>query len=115
MNAAELDVAWRSLPTPDSTRELEAVPIAEDQIWVAVDHHGRRHLLLQVPEGSHAPPTTTRGLQVAVTRHQVRGGQPAAYLDLTCLSGDVAATFTAVAADIGADASGVPRATAWQP
>jgi Putative PD-(D/E)XK family member, (DUF4420) len=109
LNAAELDAAWRSLPTPDSTRVLEAVPIAGDQIWAAVDHQGRRHLLLQVPEGSHAPPTTTHGLQVTVARHRVRGAQPAAYLDLTCLSDDVAATFTAVAADIGADASGVSQ------
>lgn len=107
MNVAELDAAWRSLPTPDSRRELEAVPLAEGRIWAAVDHQGRHHLLLQVPDGSHAPPTTTRGLQVTVAQHQVLGGQSAAYLDLVCLSEDVAPTFTAVAADIGADASGV--------
>lgn len=107
MNAAELEVTWRSLPTPDSKYELGAAAVAADQIWAAMDHQGRRHLLLQVPDGSDAPPTTTRGLQVSVARHQVRGGQPAAYLDLACLSEDVAPTFTAVAADIGADASEV--------
>jgi hypothetical protein len=51
-----------------------------------------------------APPTVTRGLQVTVARHQVQGSEPAEYLDLVCLSEDLVATFTAVAADIGAEA-----------
>jgi hypothetical protein len=109
MDAADLNVAWRSLHTPDSAHVLEAVPIAAGQVWAAVDNQGRRHLLLQVPEGSDAPPTMTRGLQVTVARHQVRGAEPAVYLDLVCLSEDVAATFSAVAADIGSDAGRVPQ------
>jgi len=110
MDAADLDAAWRSLHTPESARLLEAVPISGDDVWVAVDHQGRRHLLLQVPEGSNAPATTTQGLQVTVGRHQVRGAQPTVYLDLTCLSEDVDVTFAAVAADIGADAARVAQA-----
>ena len=103
MNADELDAAWRSLRTPDSAHQLEALPVTQNQVWAAVDHEGRRHLLLQVPEGTDAPPTMTRGLRVTLARHQVNGAEPAEYLDLACLSDDAAATFTAVAADIGAD------------
>jgi hypothetical protein len=110
MNADELDRAWRGVRTPDTNRALEAVPVSGDEVWAAVDYEGRRHLLLQVPDGTEAPSTTTQGLQVNVARHQVEGRGPAEYLDLRCLSDDVAATFTAVAADIGADASHVPQA-----
>ncbi|MDQ4044412.1 MAG: PD-(D/E)XK motif protein, partial [Chloroflexota bacterium] len=110
MNAEELDQAWRRVRTPDTTHALEAVPVSGDEVWAAVDHEGRRHLLLQVPDGTEAPPTMTQGLRVSVARHQVETRQPAEYLDLMCLSEDVAETFTAVAADIGADAGDVPQA-----
>lgn len=104
MNPEQLDRAWQSLATPDSAQQLEAMPIAADDAWVAVDHEGLRHLLLVVPDGTTAPPTVTRGLRVTVARHQVQGREPADYLDLTCLSDDLAPTFTAVAADIGEEA-----------
>jgi hypothetical protein len=109
VNASELDAAWRSLRTPDSPQVLRAVPVGENQVWAAVDYEGRRHLLLQVPEGTDAPPTTTRGLRVTVARHQVHDAEAAEYLDLVCLSEDAIATFTAVAADIGADAGPVSQ------
>jgi hypothetical protein len=109
MNADELEAAWQLLRTPDVPEKLEAVPVAPDEVWAAVDHEGRRHLLLQVPDGTEAPPTTTRGLRVTVARHQVMGAEPADYLDLTCMSDNVTVTFTAVAADIGADAAAATR------
>ena len=109
MNADELERAWTAIRTPDTAHQLEAVPLAENEVWAAVDQEGRRHLLLQVPEGTEAPPTTTRGLRVTVARHQVKGRNPAEYLDLVCMSDDVTATFTAVAADIGTDAGSVPE------
>lgn len=108
MNADELENAWTAIPTPESVHQLEAVPVAVE-VWAAVDHEGRRHLLLQVPDGTEAPPTATRGLRVTVARHQVKGQEPAEYLDLACLSDDVTATFTAVTADIGADAGRVAQ------
>jgi hypothetical protein len=104
MNPEELDRAWQSLATPDDAHHLEAAPISADDAWVAIDHEGQRHLLLRVPDGTEAPPTVTRGLRVTVARHQVKGGEPADYLDLVCLSDELAVTFTAVAADIGAEA-----------
>lgn len=107
MNADELDRAWRDIRTPDTSRSLEAVPVFGTEVWAAVDHEGRRHLLLQVPDGTETPETTTRGLQLTVARHQVEGRDPAEYLDLMCLSDDVTATFTAVAADIAAGAGQV--------
>jgi hypothetical protein len=103
MNPEELDRAWQSLATPDDSHHLEAAPISGDDTWVAIDHEGQRHLLLRVPDGTEAPPTVTRGLRVTVARHQVKGGEPADYLDLVCLSDELAVTFTAVAADIGAE------------
>jgi len=101
MSPDQLDKAWQSLATPDSTVHLAAVPISANDAWVAVDHEGLRHLLLRVPDGTEAPPTVTRGLRVTVARHRVQDRDPADYLDLTCLSDDLAPTFTAVAADIG--------------
>lgn len=110
MNADELDAAWRALRTPDTPEELEAVAVTSDGVWAAVDHEGQRHLLLEVPDGTEAPSTTTRGLQVTVARHQVREAEPASYLDLRCLSTDVIPTFTAVATDIGDTAGELPPA-----
>jgi hypothetical protein len=101
MNPDQLDKAWRSLAIPDSVVHLKAVPISAHDSWVAIDHEGLRHLLLLVPDGTEAPATVTLGLRVTVVRHQVEGGEPADYLDLVCLSDDLAPTFTAVAADIG--------------
>lgn len=114
MNADELDAAWRGLRTPDTPQRLEAVVVAGGGVWAAIDHEGHRHLLLQVPDGTEAPPTTTRGLQVSVARHQVRDDAAAAYLDLRCLSDEVIPTFTAVAADIGAGAGEVPHVARLQ-
>jgi hypothetical protein len=108
VNAEQLDTGWQSLATPDSVQQLEAIPISANDAWVAVDHEGLRHLLLLVPDGTEAPPTVTRGLRVTVARHQVQGRDPADYLDLTCLSDDLAPTFTAVAADIGEEAGTAP-------
>lgn len=104
MNPEDLDRAWQSLATPDSVQQLAAAPIPGDDVWAAIDHDGQRHLLLRVPDGTEAPPTVTRGLRVTVARHQVHGAEPADYLDLLCLSDELAVTFTAVAADIGVEA-----------
>lgn len=108
VNADQLEHAWAAIPTPDSVHQLEAVPVTHE-VWAGVDHEGRRHLLLQVPEGTEAPPIATRGLRATVAQHQVRGQDPAEYLDLACLSDDVTATFTAVAADIGSEAGTVAQ------
>jgi hypothetical protein len=110
VNAEELDAAWRTLRTPDSPGLLEGVDVAASQVWAAVDFEGRRHLLIQVPAATEAPPTKTRGLRVTVGRHQILGVESAQYLDLVCLSADATPTFTAVAADIGASAGPVAQA-----
>lgn len=110
MNAEELDAAWRTLHTPDSPDRLEGIAVTGNQAWAAVDFEGRRHLLIQVPPDAEAPPAATRGLRVTVGRHQVQDTDPAQYLDLACLSPDATATFTAVAADIGASAGTAPPA-----
>jgi len=104
VNPEDLDTAWRSLATPDYVQQLAAAALPGDDVWVAIDHEGQRHLLLRVPGGTEAPTTITRGLRVTVARHQVLGGDPADYLDLVCLSGELAVTFTAVATDIGNEA-----------
>jgi hypothetical protein len=104
VNPEELDRAWLSLATPDSVQQLAAAAIPGDDVWVAIDHEGQRHLLLRVPDGTEAPPTVTQGLRVTVARHQVLGGDPADYLDLVCMSSELTMTFTAVAADISAEA-----------
>lgn len=108
MNPEQLDKAWQALATPDSARQLEAMPISGSNAWAAIDSEGQRHLLLRVPDSTETPPTVTRGLRVTVARHQVQGNEPADYLDLVCLSDDLAPTFTAVAADIGEEAGTAP-------
>lgn len=110
MNPEQLDRAWQTLTTPNNTQQLAAMSIAGNDAWVAIDHNGLRHLLLVVPDGTEAPPTVTRGLRATVARHQVQGTDPADYLDLVCLSDDLAPTFTAVAADIGDEAGTAPAA-----
>jgi hypothetical protein len=114
MNADQLAAAWQELRTPDTAEQLEAFPLAPGGVWAAVDHEGHRHLLLEVPDGTEAPPTTTRGLQATVTRHKVADAAPASYLDLRCLSADVVPTFTAVAADIASTAGELPPPTRLQ-
>lgn len=105
MNPEQLDRAWQTLATPESAQQLAAMSISGNDVWVAIDHEGLRHLLLLVPDGTEAPPATvTRGLRMTVARHQVQGNEPADYLDLVCLSDDLALTFTAVAADVGDEA-----------
>lgn len=105
VNPEQLDRAWQTLATPESAQQLAAMSISGNDVWVAIDHEGLRHLLLLVPDGTEAPPATvTRGLRMTVARHQVQGNEPADYLDLVCLSDDLALTFTAVAADIGDEA-----------
>jgi len=104
VNPEQLDRAWQSLATPDSAQQLAAMSISGNDVWVAIDHEGLRHLLLLVPDGTQAPPTVTRGLRATVARHQVQGNEPADYLDLVCLSDDLDLTFTAVAADVGDEA-----------
>ena len=108
MNPAELEEAWGELPTPDQAQQLQAVALQGNAAWAAVDQLGRRHLLLEVPPGTEAPPTTTRGLTMTVARHQVHGAAPADYLDLLCQAEDAVPTFTAVAADIGAEVATAP-------
>lgn len=114
MNADELDAAWRGLRTPDTPERLEAVAVADGGVWAAIDHEGYRHLLVQMPNGTEAPASATRGLQVSVARHQVHNAEPAEYLDLKCLSEEAVLTFTAVAADIGASAGGAPHGARLQ-
>lgn len=109
MNREQLELAWGTLATPDIAQELAAVSVWEREVWAAIDHEGLRHLLLLIPDGTEAPKTVTHGLRVAVARYQVQGNEPAEYLDLVCLSDDLAPTFTAVAADIG-DEVGMARA-----
>lgn len=108
MNPEQLDRAWQTLATPDNAQQLAAVSIAGNDAWGAIDHEGLRHLLLLVPDGTEAPATVTRGLRMTVARHQVQGNAPADYLDLVCLSDDLAPTFTAVVADIGDEAGSAP-------
>jgi hypothetical protein len=107
VNAEELNRAWASLATPDLVQQLSAAPVDPEGAYVAIDHEGHRHFLLRVPDGTDTPPTTTRGLRVSVAQHQVRGELPADYLDLVCLSDELAPTFTAVVADIGAESIAV--------
>ncbi|MFB7442255.1 PD-(D/E)XK motif protein [Streptomyces mirabilis] len=100
MNAAELELLWSQIPDAPAPGLLSAEKLPADDLWAAVDADGHCHLLLQVPPGTQAPSTVTKGLQVRVSEHQVAGQPVSDYLDVACLDAAAVTTFAAVAADI---------------
>lgn len=108
MNAEQLLSMWDDLPTPETPEHLEASELgSSENIWVAVDHTGARHLLILVPENTQAPTSATKGLRVTVTRHRIPERDDADYIDLTCLDEAMSNTFATVGADIASDLSGL--------
>lgn len=105
MTPEEFQTRWQRLPSPASTRELEASEVIDGSgVWIARDHADRQHLLVRVPDGVAVDVTGTHGLSVTVGRHRIAAQHDATYIDLVCLDDAVATTFAAVAADIADEA-----------
>lgn len=109
------DDLWSGLEPPEGNDRFrarrpgdlpEAVPAR-----VALDHQGRRHLLIEVPSGTaNVPRPRTRGLQVTLESLQTADGAVADHLDLACTEPAAATQFASVAAEVLAELAGDPGA-----
>jgi hypothetical protein len=70
-------------------------------VYLAVDSHHRRHLLVQVPDDT-APLTKreTRSLEVTIARFQVGSNPESLYVDLICTDSAQHVTFSAITQDL---------------
>lgn len=100
MTPENLRGIWDGLSTPTDAESLEAIESQVADVWLALDHSGRRHLLLLVPPGTQLATGDTHGLSVSVSRHRISGRGDAHYVDLSCTVDAVADRFEVVAADI---------------
>src|SRR6266511_3044108 len=105
MTADDLERAWSSLDMPSSAEQLNGRRVTDPTrgvpVWVALDGTGRRHLLVEVPQGLEPlRERPTKGLQV-LTDELLVGERPSAnYIDLICLDTTLNTTFTAVAQEV---------------
>ncbi len=105
MTPEELESSWAALQpphAPDGISGRRAVGIPADRsVYLAVDSRARRHLLVQMPDGT-APVTQreTRSLEVATARFQVGTNPEALYVDLVCTDSAQHHTFSAIAQDL---------------
>jgi hypothetical protein len=105
MTLEELEASWSSLQqpfTPDAISGRRAVGLPADKsVYLAIDSRLRRHLLIQVADGT-TPLTQrdTRSLEVSTSRFQVGSNAEALYIALTCSDASQFVTFAAVAQDI---------------
>lgn len=105
MTLDELESSWSSVPPPTLSGGIggkRAVGLPHDKpVYLAVDGHGHRHLLIQVPDTT-APiiQRETRSMEVATARFQVGPNPEALYVDLACTDSAQHPTFSAVAQDL---------------
>lgn len=118
MTVDDLIARWSALPAPAIQGELSGVRVPgmleEPPVWIARDVSGRRHILIEVVEGSQPlQHRATRALEVRTDRLRVAGAPAAMYIDLTCVDAAHERTFAAVAQDIIAavKVSGADRLT----
>lgn len=105
MTLEELEATWAAVQpprAPDAISGRRAVGLPADHpVYLAVDSRARRHLLVQMPDGT--PPVTqreTRSLEVTTARFQVGTNPEALYVDLVCTDSAQHHTFSAIAQDL---------------
>jgi hypothetical protein len=105
MTLDDLEASWSSVSpqtTGDGISGRRATGLPHDRpVYLAVDGHGHRHLLIQVPDGT-APvcQRETKGLEVITARFQVGPNPEALYVDLICTDVNQHQIFSAVAQDM---------------
>lgn len=105
MTLEELESSWTALQPPnarDGISGRRAIGLPPDRpVYLAVDSRTRRHLLVQVPDGT-SPVTEreTRSLEVVTARFQVGANPEAVYVDLICTDSAQHLTFSAIAQDL---------------
>lgn len=104
MNAADLDLIWGGIGPSTRAGSLAGRSVSDhdgDDVMLAVDRVGLRHLLLAVDDDS-PPPTqsVSKGLSISVDELSVGERPTRRYLDIACRDVAVHPNFTAVAAEI---------------
>jgi hypothetical protein len=101
----ELESSWSTIAPPalpggiSGKRALGLPP--ERPVYLAVDSQRRRHLLVQIPDGTvPIMQRETRSLDVATSRFQVGTNPESLYVDLLCTDSAQHHTFSAIAQDI---------------
>jgi hypothetical protein len=100
----ELESSWAALqpPAADGISGRRAIGLPADRpVYLAIDSRRRRHLLVQVPDGT-APVTQreTRSLEVTTARFQVGGNPESLFVDFVCTDSAQHPTFSAIAQDL---------------
>ncbi len=103
MTPQDLDALWAAV-TPPAAQGLNGRPLPGPQrVLVAVDHDGRRHLLIEIPVDADVPRlSATRGLDITVDQLSVGTSPAATYIDLACTDTTLIPAFAAVAVDLHA-------------
>jgi hypothetical protein len=105
MNAAELESLWNSLEPAATAGGLtgRAAPEidSDEGILLAIDHGGRRHLLIPAAEGAETPShPNIRGIEAIIDELRVEDRAPGRYFDVSCREPSMQENFSAVAAEI---------------
>jgi len=105
----DLDALWAAV-TPPTSQGLNGRPVpGPAHVLVALDHEGRRHLLIGIPADADVPRlSTTRGLDITVDQLSVGDTAAATYIDLACSDTTLIPAFSAVAVDLHVAAAGRP-------
>lgn len=105
MTLEELESSWSAIAPPAvpggiSGRRAIGLP-ADRPVYLAVDSLRRRHLLVQIPDGTDpVQQRETRSLEVTTARFQVATNPEALYVDLICTDPAQHPTFSAIAQDL---------------
>lgn len=105
MTLDELESSWSAVLSPttaDAISGRRAMGLPHDRpVYLAVDGHAHRHLLIQVPDAT-APVSQreTKSLEVVTARFQVGPNPEALYVDLACTDPNQHPTFSAIAQDL---------------
>jgi hypothetical protein len=103
LNRIDAENAWASLHLPAHGLTAHLHPDSRD-VWLAVDHRGRRHLLVDASGAETGRVlVSTHGLQAETTEISVEGGPTKVWVDIACVDSSLNQTFVAVAADLVAD------------
>jgi hypothetical protein len=101
----ELESLWAALQPPGthdaiSGRRAAGLP-ADRPVYLAVDSRHRRHLLVQLPDGTEpVSQRETLSLEVTTARFTVGSNPDSLYIDLLCTDSSQYTTFSAVAQDL---------------